>query len=377
MKRRNFLVGSATMLGAVVPTLVRGQAVPCPPPAVGVDDKTPVTTTCGPTSLTELAAALSPGQSSTALGDTGLTSEALYTIQWCNRFHVDVPHGRAHLLGKNASSQGGERSNCLYNATTNTWSYAIYGGGGSDLGHVYESFGYDPNAGVIYQGMWASNGVRRWSYGSALDSWTVPATTSSIHLTNDVQPAMGWHPNLFGAGDGGLLVIANTTGNTAALVAWRKSTNTWSTVAGTTHAVSGDYPGQGTVVYMRGGGFAIAAFHPANGGNTYTVAAGSGGTIGTVTQINDVPLLCGYGDGADNVGILLDDPAGSFAYILEKRGSHRVWKLSGSSWILKGYAHPLDPGDIYYAVASVYPHGVFWRKHHSTSTPSRLWRPND
>ena len=280
---------------------------------------------------------------------------------------------RAHLIGKNASSGGSERSNCQYNGDTNTWSGAKFGG--SELGHIYDSFAYDPATGDVYSGTWASDVLQKWAYGDALTSWS-NVSTSSQTLTGSTQPAMCWHPNLYGPGDGGLLVMSQSGGN-GRLVAWRKSTDAWSVVSGTTHANSYTYPMRGGMVYVRGGGYVLAAFNPTTGGNTYKVAAGSGGSLGTVSTIDDVPIPCNAEGGSTQSGMLLDDPLGTdSAYILEKGGTDRVWKLSGTSWTLKGYTHPLEVSDTEYVVASCYPHGVFWRQYHNT-TNSMVWRPND
>jgi len=378
VKRRDFLVSAMAVgsAGFSVSSRVFGQVRPCPVPELRVDD-TVVNTSCQSTAIENVAASLSPGQS-TSLGDTGLSSDALFTIQWANRFHYDHSRGRAHLLGKNASSQGGERSHCIYDAASNKWQYAIYGG--SETGHIYESFIYDPKTGTPYHGMWSTGAtpLRYWTEGSRLDSWSTTSTAPwNFSSTNATNPVLGWHPNLFGEGDGGVLAIRLVSGSTVELVAWRRSNNTWSRVEGSSHSASGGSPQYGAIEYIRGAGYAIATFAT---GNTYIIRAGSGGRIATPERISNPPIQCRH-TGTGNIGILIDDPSGGPApYILEKGGSNRVWRYEGGQWRQRNYTHPLPAGGVTsntnWVVASVYPLGVFWGRDNRSSSPSIIWRPS-
>jgi hypothetical protein len=384
MRRREFLVGFgyAGALSAVVPTLAKAQTIPCAPPDLSIDGGGSVATPCRPTSLTELASDLAPGQSTASLGDTGLTTEALYGIQWANRFHVDVAHGRAHLLGKNASSQGSERMNCLYDLASNTWKYAIYGG--DELGHVYESMAFDQARSEMYVGKWSgADTLRKWSYNNPLNSWNEQATSPyGAPINIDTQPALCWHPNLFGPDDGGVLALKHEGADTVFVIAWRRSNNSWYTVPGThTTGLSGSYRSNGAIEYVAGGDFCIAAYNPARGGRTFRIDRGAGGSLATAVRVSDVPMHCGYTGANGNVGILIDDPAGSPSpYILEKGGSNRVWRYNNGNWALRSYQHPFPAGtsstDDKWVVATCRSLGVFWSKHQSPKTPSRLWRPN-
>jgi len=384
MKRRDFLLASAGALTSMAPLLARSQAGPCPPPLMSVGGPS-VATECRPTALAQVAASLSPGSSSTSLGDTGLDSGDVNTIQWVNRFHYDHAKSRAHMLGKAAS--GGEVTNFLYNAASNTWSSGTYI---NETGHIYESIAYVPTAGELFTGGWPTlesplDTLKKWTFGTPLGSWTNPATSSlGRPINTQTQPSICWHPNLFGSGDGGILALSNQ-GLNCSVVAWRRSNNQWYTVAGTSHGpIDGGYPSDGAIEYVRSGDYAIATVPPGRGGNTYRINAGSGGSIGTAVAIADVPTEC-YGQLSDYSsagGILIDDPLGlGGPYILEKKGSNRVWKYASGNWTLKSYTHPFPAGssstNTSWLVASVYPLGVFWAKSNSINTPSRLWQPND
>lgn len=377
---------TAGVLGFSAPGFA--QLRPCPVPLVKATSGSSTqqqSTECkdlGDSAIAGIAQTLSPGQSSTALGDTGMSGSAAATIQWVNRFHYDHDNRRAHLLGKNAASQGSQRSNNVYDATTNKWTSAVYGG--SELGHVYESIAYDPSRGELYTGNWGeSRTLKRWTYGNSLSSWTASATASfSTYIDPDTQPTLCWFPNAFGDGDGAVLAMAVQPFGQETIIAWRRSTNTWHTVPGTSNNVSGSYQGAGAIEYCAGGNFCIAAFPPGQGGRTFRIPAGSNGSLGTATAISNVPLHCGYAGAGDVRGMLLDDPSGAASlYILEKGGSNRVWKYSDGNWVSKSYKHPFPRGsatsDTSWCVASCRPLGVFWCMDNDTGSPSRIWKPND
>jgi hypothetical protein len=383
MKRREFLLKSAGAVGSLTAFRSLAQARPCPLPTLTVGDTT-VNTSCGQSPLEVLAASLAPGASSTALNDSGMSSDAVYTIQWVNRFHYDHANGRAHLLGKNASSQGRQRSNCLYDTAANRWTFSIFGG--SEFGHVYESIAYNPAQGELWTGNWdRSRNLKRWTYGTSLSSWVNPATSNfSAPIDLDVQPSLCWHPNAFGRGDGGILALhAVDDGSTVKVIAWRRQTNSWHEVAGTTHTMRGDYRSRGAITYVNGGDYCLASFPPSDNGRTFRIGAGTGGTLATAAQVANVPVGCEWTDtGGGAVGILIDDPAGSPSpYIIEKGGTNRVWKYNGSEWVLKSYRHPFPDGsstrEAHWAIASCQPLGVFWCKSRLLGTGSRVWRPND
>lgn len=378
MKRRDFIFGTAGIAGMSVTGLAFAQTRPCPVPELRVDNQQAVNTGCARLAIENVAASLSPGQTA-SLGDTGLSSDALFTIQWANRFYYDHKNARAHLLGKNAASQGSERSNCVYDAASNSWRYSIYGGGES--GHVYESFAYDPDRGTAYVGRWGTSatGIQTWNWGQSLDSWsTTRSAPWPFSSTNATQPVSSWHPNLFGSGDGGIIAIHLMSGSNVELAAWRRSTDTWSTIPGSQNDASGGSPQLGAIEYVRGAGFAIASFAT---GSTFRIGAGSNGQAATAVQISNPPIACRHA-GSSTVGILIDDPAGGpNAYILEKGAGNRVWRYNNGSWSQRSYTHPLPAGssgsDTNWVVASVYPLGVFWGRNNRSGSPSLIWRPND
>jgi hypothetical protein len=329
------------------------------------------------TALMQAAGALAPGQSATTIGGTdgtvGLSDDALYSIQWMNRFHYDHSHGTAHLIGKEASSTGGERTNNVYDAGNNAWttSGSFHIGGSAETGHIYESFAFDPVARTVFTGRWNQAAIQSWTSGDALTDWSAPTTAPWVFsMTNGVQPVLLWHPTLFGPAEGGLLAYRLTSSGVD-IVAWRKSTDTWSILVtsdeGSTH---------GAMEYVRSGDYAICTVAA---GSTFRIGAGSGGVTANPVQIENPPIPCRHAGGSSNVGILIDDPSGSAGpYILEKAGTNRVWRYSGGAWVLQSFTHPFPAGSASsstnWCVASVHPTGVFWCLKNTAG--SRLWRPD-
>jgi len=278
-----------------------------------------------------------------------------------------------------------------YDERSNSWMYAS--SKHEEKGHVYESLAFDRQTAEIYTGYYpaaplaASGALKKLAPDASLVDWQSPATAGFGVMINNVnQPALCWHPNLFGSADGGVLALHKPNGP-AVVIAWRKRTNTWHSLDETsttmTRADGQTYTGNGAIEYVRGGDYCIASFNPTQGGKSWRINAGSGGALSKAVQIEDVPVRCGYLSGDPPAGVLIDDPTGApTPYILEKGGSSRVWKYEAGNWTQKGYKHLLPMGTVGngvggWAVASCYPLGVFWSRGGRSGTPSLLWRPND
>ena len=102
----------------------------------------------------------------------------------------------------------------------------------------------------------------------------------------------------------------------------------------------------------------------------------------TASTIETPPIGCTYTAYATKpAGVLVDNPLGQpYPYIFEKCGSNRVWKWSGSAWVLKAYTHQFvysSPSE--WAVIACAPLGVFWCIPGGTNyaQPTKVWRPND
>lgn len=352
-----------------------------------------IVTPASNTPLANLAGSLSLGASSSALGDSGFTlgdiggaKGPLHGIQWQNVFYYDAANARAVMLSKSENTTA--RSPVWlsrYNATTNTWSASE--DGSDPLGHVYESVAYDPATPRVFNGDWAAAYIKYANPTVAPVSWAQSANTpSSVALTDSVQPAMAWHPNAFGSGQGGLMVM-NGRSTAGSILCYRPSNNSWATVNGSAWTYSGSNSAAyiGTLRYIAGGDYVMAVCFTDNSNmRTIKIPAGSGGTtLGTATVIANPPIPCTYCDqSGSNIGVILDNPHPTrtdSAYILEKAGSRRVWKWNGAAWSqLSGVTHPFQGyanGSTAWTCASCYPHNVFWAKGYDTTT-SLIWKPN-
>lgn len=345
-----------------------------------------------PTLLSITAAELGPGDSSTVLNGSGLGSSAgqtaadtRQTIQWGNRFFYDHGRGIFIMAGKDASAGGGtgHRSTSIYTASSDSWATSgRFHIDGVETGHIYESPAYDPADGTLYINQWGTEHFERWTVGSPLDSgWTPTSSDPLGHWAQDAAPvnkAAAWHPNLFGAGDGGLVFPCNIDQSpTMQVRAWRKLTDTYHGFSSTEHDSTSD-TNSGSCVYVASGDYAIVTF---GFGNTYRIPAGSGGALGTPTLLSNPPIICSYTNSGAR-GMLFDDPAGvGGPYILEKCGTNRVWRFISNAWSLRGYTHPLPGGsataDASWYVASCSPLGVFVSYRRSGDPPLRIWEPDD
>lgn len=324
------------------------------------------------------------GQAQSITGEAGLVDAWTNGIKWVNRFYYDQDRGRAFMLTKRAGGLAFTYSSVLYQASNNTWTHYEGPGSSSDeSGHVYESIAYDPATGRLYNGNYGGDTVKAKDLETSLVSWINPVTAAySEPFTNDIQPAMAWHPNLFGVGDGGLVVQKGNWGDpTGILLAWRKggsAPNTWSEIPGVSWSgnIGGGGPAyNGAVVYCKAGDFCVFSC-PAQAGNlAWRIPAGSGGNLATAVQIQNAPMQVGYSD-TGVTGGLYDSPkdADPHMYLIQKGGSS-VWKCDGSTWSPAG-SHPLSYPDNYFILASCQPHGVFMVRGFYASTPTQIWRPS-
>ena len=62
LKRREFMIGTAGIVGMAVPALSRGAAAPCPPPALSIDGASPASSSCVPVAVPSYIASMAPYQ---------------------------------------------------------------------------------------------------------------------------------------------------------------------------------------------------------------------------------------------------------------------------------------------------------------------------
>ncbi len=336
MKRRDFMAAS----GAVVTTVLSDSlnaAVPCPPSFDDVQDASCPADPSSGVGLAERAASLAPGASDLnieELRNTVATSASQrYDISWCSVLSFyDANRKEIQYMGKSQSSQNGRYVHYVYSEASESWR-TTGTNLGSGTGHIY-SCGFDPDNGDYFFLDWGANYVRRFNRAS--NSWSNTATNGNLPGGQDWTAGMVYHPNLFGARDGGLIFCP--TGSSSAQV-WRRSTNSWSTLNGVSAQNGLNNGAQG--IYIPGLDAAmIAGFS----GNVYRINAGSGGAIGSVENLGDqgTPNIGWTSGPSSGAGKAVVDPNNSSrVLVLEFGGNSRVWASNnaGDSWSQVG-AHP-------------------------------------
>ena len=307
--------------------------------------------------LSIAASGLTPGQSATFTNGTGM-SEADFAWQAAGQY--DALHQVVHMMGKPANADQSWQ-HASYNIATDTWT-PTQNLGWSASGHIYGNFAMDPATGDLFQSIGNNKRIQR--YDRASNTWTqlsvdIYAGSVSSHLNG-----IAWHPNLYGTGDGGLVIQdENRT------MFWRKSTNTMQDFY---TGNIGDNAGQG--VYF-------AAVDQVVVGQTANVLVSpNGGSLPLVVNVGAPPIKTG---GLSTVyslpyGTLMQHPGDpSKLMLLERRGGRRVWEsVDGDNWTLATFTHPFDINE--YEIIPLPDLGVLWAVGFNGSiAQSKLWRPDD
>jgi len=236
MKRRDFLLGSAGLVGAMAPVLVRGQSRPCPQPTLSVNSGPPVSTTCNPLSTLEQACtALSQGQSA-AFPQGQQTAFSQADMEWQSCFQHDDLHGIVHLMGKQANAPT-EWRHQWYTVATGAWTspsneFNMW----NNPGHVYCNFALDFTTGDLYQGrqgMGSTSGYDHqrqipWRQFANGAPWAYSPVSGAMYsgAMDDIWNGIAYHPNLYGSGKGGWVADSAT-----ATYLWNKATDVVTRIA--------------------------------------------------------------------------------------------------------------------------------------------------
>lgn len=326
--------------------------------------------------------ALSAGQSATFAGGTG-SGISSNQFEWQARAEYDHTNSLVQVMGKDAAGQTNTWIHRTYVAATNSWFVPNFAGwDGDGTGHVYDNCTLDPATGDLY--IFAGVG------SNALQKYTRATNTWSTVLSNAFQPGppsglidpingVCWHPNLYGTGDGGVIMTAGTNGNDAGFVFWRKSTGVRTQVnttidAGNQHGC-GCYFGAIDRAIMGGQSSTSGGSNTAN--HVLVAPNATAGGTPTTTNVGQPPLKTGGDSHAEsNFGSVHQHPSDTTRVLLLERigTARRVWQSTdGNNWTLKAYAHPF-PVNHGITIASLYPLGALWA---ISSSASVLWKPND
>lgn len=342
MKRRDFMAAS----GAVVTTMLSDSlhaAVPCPP---GLDGTQQAPCPAGASSLADRAAALGLGESDLNVVDMrNPLAWNEFEISWCSILSFyDANRREIQYMTSpqsNRTSNDFNYAHYIYSEDNDSWRVTGYDLG-NFLGHVY-TCAFDPVNGDFFFLDWDANRIRRFDRAS--NTWTNTPANNNLPGGYSWSAGMVYHPNLFGAGDGGLIFCPTFDSNAQV---WRRNTDSWSTLNGVRAANSPDDGGaQG--IYIPGLDAAMigTGFNAGSGSPTiYRVDAGSGGNTGSVSNLGNpgTPAI-GWRNGprAGHGKAIVDPNNDSRLLVLEFGGSSRVWASTnaGDTWSEVGN-HPFS-----------------------------------
>jgi len=391
MKRRSFLKSAVGTIASASILDISVAAKPCPPELSGA---TSSSCSARSGSLAEAASSIGPGQS---VQFTKNILQNVRDIQWnCQTIFYDRLRSEIQYMGKPASSQPGgtEHSHYLYSEVTDSWT-AIARPLATGFGHIW-SITFDESSGTLYYGQNAFN--RLWifdrSAGAVRASWsqgsdTVTDTGQDLTSGGLGAQLIGWHPNLFGPGEGGVYAQGAFRA-----FAYNPRIDRWS-------LLMDDYFTSGTGFRDRNNGQmlylpaidSLIVFSGENGNSggdpALLIAAGAGNATNIITEgygtvTSEPPIEIRGAGGYANQGHIVahpDDP--NRLLCLDEHGTSRVWDSTdyGATWDLKAYTHPfqamnnLSAGE--YTVGTIAPHGVvIGMTSDESGGETVLWKPN-
>ena len=365
MKRRNFLLGAAGFA-----FLEQVGAVTSCPPSLASAAGGPVCPIPEGQALSDVVGLLSTN----SWGDFSAGTQSYQdseSLAWQTDFYHDPANERIHLLGKPHYSNTGW-THQYFDLRINAWVPVTSGiSSWNQYGHIYGGTAFDEASGDLYQnislnGADTSRRVHHFRHSS--QSWDSRAPTNSPISTgslNSTWNGLAWHPNLYGSGDGGLVI-----GQPAAFFFWRKSTDT---VDRANHPIN-----------TYGGKEAAAIYWPAkdaviiggSGGNLAMVTS-NGSSTPTVTKLPPPPVrTAGESSLGSGFGSIHVHPGNPNKIMIVESVGQRTWtSTNGSTWT-RVSDHPFDftPRVVCSLKAGL---GCLWAVGRDTQPKSysRLWRP--
>lgn len=314
-----------------------------------------------PAVLTALATAAA-GLASNGTATFTLAPEYSNDLHWQSNWFFDAANGRGHLLYKSPGATT-DYKHAIYDEATDTWSGPTVFNAQA-LGHIYGSTAFDPATGDLYFQSYGEKKVRRWT--AATQSWDFETATFAIANTNThPYSSLVWHPNLFGSGDGGLVLDCGY--GTQPIVAWRKSTNTWSTVKANPTGTAG-YTGVGAYLPALDAALVGGSNNASAAG--ILVGPGPADTAGAAFPLR----LAGDSIATSGYGTVLPHPNNSNKFLMLQNGVNGAechHSTDGVNWTQVS-DHPLQDaeGGVFCSIPSL---NIVWFI--GRTTQSKLWKP--
>jgi len=303
-----------------------------------------------PSALQTACLALASGQSANFPAGAQ-SSYSLADVEWQGAFHHDGLNDIIHLMGKPANNDG-QWKHQTYNVATGAWTLdtndiTIGGSGWNYPGHIYGNTCIDDTTGDLYQthGGMTGNGTndrRAGWWKAASPGWNNAPVNQAIFsgAMESHMGGLGWHPNMFGPGDGGYAMMMQEQ-----IMFWRKANDA---VFATTNSTAyyGNLYGQAAYskyldFLLIGGGDTASPY----GHLAKVKYSGTPGAKPTVTDAGLPPIATQsntrIGGPAGGFGSLHVHPGnGAKFIILGTVGTNNYWtSLDGTNWTLAGQ-HP-------------------------------------
>jgi hypothetical protein len=251
-------------------------------------------------------------------------------MAWQAQCFHDTVNGLVHVMGKPAASF--DWALRTYNIAAGTW--ADNNPTISRDGHLYGALTMDPATGDLYLHAGVQQAADRALYRYRTGTgWTIvadPIFTAGLNLpTNGV----GWHPNLYGSGQGGVCTLAEVSGTSEGMSCFKASNG----------AIQQIFVGEGNLGRFYGQGVYFEAIDRlVLGGSRHILVAGHA-TTPTWTAVG-APALPTKGDTMENSGFgtMMPHPGNSSKLlILERGGSRNVYESEdGDTWSGSVGTHP-------------------------------------
>jgi hypothetical protein len=325
------------------------------------------------TALGLAAASMSSGQ----LLDISTWSPAIPTLRdqqiaegrttgytnWQMRFYYDAANRRVINWSKDVQSNPTLLD--VYYEDTNTWRRVQTINVGTS-GHPFGNHCGDPATGDSFFQNWGGGTI--YKYRASDDSYNTSDVAPTIVGTHPAH-GMAWHPNLYGAGVGGLILRWTTF-----FGFWNSQTNQWES--------SATIPAQYNLGYGQGEYLAETdecIFPRGEEGTASFKVVPAGGATPTVQSIADPPIQVPAGSvssptDTDNATIVRD-PVTPSSLMLLRHGGEVYRSSDGVSWV-QGANHgfgnvgPSNGGFIYCSIPA---YGVIWGT--GANNRNELWKP--
>lgn len=332
--------------------------------------------------LAQACSALSAGQSATfaaagaSSGSYGPPAMLADDLAWAPTAYYGPggASGRVYIWGKQANVPNGWDF-AYYDIATDAWTTVWSNQALGLSGHVFGANGANPDTGDQYIHGGEEDPAARVAYRYNASTGTISASSEGPFraATIDSSYDIGneFHPNLYGSGDGAFIIHTKRR-----LLAWRVSTNTWSTLLD--HGLLDNSVATGGKGIYLPGPDAVFTYHHTNSPG-YKIAPGP-----TVTAINPNGLPFNVASvsatGARATCLIKHPSSDSRLWLLDSNqngGSSGVYEATNGlpPWTSTGYTHPFTVGASqgYILISLPSPFNCIWQ---ISKVHSLLWKPN-